>query len=226
MKKNISELIMKKLFVLLYLSVIAVSAADLPPICPNCGSKNTIVPIVYGKPNAETIQQAKAKKIICGGLYVLPDKHGCIECDFPYSPGKPPLPALSIIIYGKEIKNFHEVPPRTRIEIVNKKCYEHIAKLTVSKVKNAKYLPAQNVLFLEKETPPSILLNLLPPDAVKLQKFTENYAGKQAAIYVVGRYVCSAVILEKITDGSIQITSSDILRLPKIVQWLNFRAQQ
>ena len=217
---------MKNLFVLLCLSIIAVSAAEVPTTCPNCGSKNTIVPIVYGKATAEMIKQEKAKKIIRGGRYVLPDKHVCTGCDFPYSPGKPPLPALNIIIYGKEIKDIRKVPTGTEIAIVNKKCYEHIAKLTISKVKNAKYLPAQKVSFLGTETPPSIILNLSPSDAVRLQKFTETHAGWQAAIYVMGGYVCSAVILEKITGGSLQITSPEISRLPKIVQWLNFRAQQ
>ena len=67
---------MKKFFILLCLYFIAVSGAETPSDYPSCGSKNSMVPVIYGMPDAETIKQAKPQKIICGGCCVLPEKKG------------------------------------------------------------------------------------------------------------------------------------------------------
>jgi hypothetical protein len=51
-------------------------------ICPACGSRRTI-PIVYGMPGTELIEQVKRGQIVLGGCLVgpdQPDRH-CCDCE-------------------------------------------------------------------------------------------------------------------------------------------------
>ena len=51
------------------------------PICPSCGSSNSI-PIVYGKPSSEAMKKAEKGEIVLGGCIVRPDrnKYRCKDC--------------------------------------------------------------------------------------------------------------------------------------------------
>ena len=58
-------------------------------------------------------------------------KKGCTECNFLYSPGKPLLAALKMIILVKEINDTFKALAGTGTVIVNGKYYERIAELSM-----------------------------------------------------------------------------------------------
>ena len=57
-----------------------------PRKCPECNSK--LVPIVFGMPNEQGIENARKGKIILGGCCVSfnDPTHGCLHCGWRYSP--------------------------------------------------------------------------------------------------------------------------------------------
>ena len=224
---------MKKFFILqcsVVLAAITATAAEMPRICNNCGSRNSIVPIVYGMPSNKMLQEEKDGEIICGGCIIRPEKYGCTECKFLYAHQKTVPPALRIIILGREYQDLCDIPADTEITTVNGKFYERIAELSVSKVKNAEYCPPQDPAIFGTAalppTPPAIIVTLLPADTVKWHKLTEKHAGRQTAVYAMGHYMFSPVIMEKITSSSFRITADNTPLLPKIAKWLKFRSQQ
>lgn len=53
-----------------------------PCKCPKCGGK--VVPIIWGEPTAEAMQQAERKEIILGGCLISMGGNpqwGCLECE-------------------------------------------------------------------------------------------------------------------------------------------------
>ncbi len=57
-----------------------------PRKCPDCGTK--LVPIVFGMPNEQGIQEAQEGKIILGGCCMMPinPTRGCTQCGWEYMP--------------------------------------------------------------------------------------------------------------------------------------------
>ena len=53
------------------------------PVCPECGSDNSI-PIIYGKPSTELIEKAEKGEVILGGC--VPEKYNfkCKDCEAYY----------------------------------------------------------------------------------------------------------------------------------------------
>lgn len=215
---------MKKLLIMFCLTALPVFAEKIPDMCPNCGSRNTILPVVYGDPSPEMIKLEKAGKIICGGRWALSEKNACSECNFLYSPGKTPLPALLIVILGKEFQSFDSVPLDTERHIIGGKVYEKITELTIRKVKNAVLMPPDPIFSSPIDL---IMVTLHPGDAEKWQQLTADHTGKKAAVYLKGHYMCTPLIMEKMTGDSFQISGTFKFPQPsKAVKWLNFQTQQ
>ena len=55
------------------------------PNCPNCGSSNSI-PIIYGEPSPELMEQARKGEVALGGCIIYPDRNlfHCKDCEFDY----------------------------------------------------------------------------------------------------------------------------------------------
>jgi hypothetical protein len=52
-------------------------------ICPNCNQAQ-LVPIIYGYPTADLIEQSKLDKIVLGGTMFKEYTHYCHECQDTY----------------------------------------------------------------------------------------------------------------------------------------------
>lgn len=54
--------------------------------CPNC-NQGQLVPIIYGYPTADLIEQSKLDKIVLGGTVFKEYTHYCHECQdtYPFS---------------------------------------------------------------------------------------------------------------------------------------------
>jgi len=52
------------------------------PVCPRCGARDSI-PIVYGMPGMELMEQARAGQVVLGGCVVFEDQpdRRCRSCD-------------------------------------------------------------------------------------------------------------------------------------------------
>ena len=55
------------------------------PVCPNCGSTEYI-PIIYGEPSPELMEQAEKGEVVLGGCIITPDRDlfVCKECEAHY----------------------------------------------------------------------------------------------------------------------------------------------
>jgi hypothetical protein len=53
-----------------------------PSVCPNCGQEGSIVPIIYGKPGQDLINDAKNRKCVLGGCVIKGNspKWQCLNC--------------------------------------------------------------------------------------------------------------------------------------------------
>lgn len=61
---------------------IAMRSRSKPRICPNCGS-GKVLPIVYGYPGPEMMEEYDDEKILLGGCCITGDdpEWGCADCD-------------------------------------------------------------------------------------------------------------------------------------------------
>ncbi len=53
-----------------------------PTVCPRCGQEGSIVPIIYGKPGQDLMNDAKKGKCVLGGCMIDRDspKWQCLNC--------------------------------------------------------------------------------------------------------------------------------------------------
>jgi hypothetical protein len=58
-----------------------------PARCPKCGAR-AAVPIAYGEPGPELVEDAKAGRVVLGGCVIDDDSptHACVDCGNRWTP--------------------------------------------------------------------------------------------------------------------------------------------
>ena len=61
--------------------------------CPRCSSQD-VLPIVYGMPGSELVEQSIAGRVALGGCVIFPESPDwrCVQCGHDWSDGPSPTP--------------------------------------------------------------------------------------------------------------------------------------